>query len=353
MSQIRRKKKLKNFVTLDCTAVRDEKLSWQAKGLHTYLMQLPEDWEIFIKDLQNRATNGRDSTSAILNELINNGYVVRNRVTEKGKFVGYEYDIYEQKLEKIEKTENGFSEYGKTEYGKTEYGKTDTTNILKEVSINSNNLLKESSSSDVEEKEEKKEEFFIKNIENTETEIVQKKEVLEVAPAAEPPRVVTVEERVFIQIQTWIKTNTEKWLMMKESAKLVGLKRDDVIDEILNSIRFWLSSRNFAQTLKDNPTDFFEKHFVSSVLKRPVGKNGAKIVQFKAEVTIQRSKQQVEFIINQRFNYYADKFNQGHIARLCEAMTDSELSERLARMVESFKNQIDNHPRQGETKLAL
>jgi DNA-directed RNA polymerase subunit N (RpoN/RPB10) len=232
MSKITRKKKMKNFVTLDCTVMRDENLSWQAKGLHTYLMQLPDDWDIYLKDLQNRSTNGRDSTANILNELITEGYVCRNRVTEKGKFVGFDYEIYEQKVVEIQKTENGFSEYGKTEYGKTEYGKADTINRLKETKINSINKLKESSSNDVAEKEEKKEEIFSQkslNTERTNGVLEEKKEEEKenFTPGAAAANI-SDEEKTFAEIKTWIKNNSEKWEQMKEASKLIGLKREDV-----------------------------------------------------------------------------------------------------------------------------
>lgn len=43
-----------NFVVLDKTALNDPNLSWQAKGLHSYLMGLPTEWEVNVRDLTNR-----------------------------------------------------------------------------------------------------------------------------------------------------------------------------------------------------------------------------------------------------------------------------------------------------------
>jgi len=94
MNIIKRHKK-NNFLVLDKTALNDPSLSWQAKGLHAYLMGLPIEWEVNVRDLTNRSTNGKDSTSAVINELIKAGYVKRERITEKGKFAGYDYSVFE------------------------------------------------------------------------------------------------------------------------------------------------------------------------------------------------------------------------------------------------------------------
>jgi hypothetical protein len=109
------------------------------------------------------------------------------------------------------------------------------------------------------------------------------------------------------------------------------------------SITFWLNSRNFAETFKSNPSSFFETNFVSSVLKRP---KGAKIVQF-AEQKQTRSTEQIKFTINQRFSYYEDFFNSGHITKLSEPLTDTEFTNRLNAMVERLKTKIDTSPRTG------
>lgn len=96
--KIHRFKKEKDFVTLDNHALRNDRLSWKGKGLHCYLMQLPDDWQINIADLQNRSSDGRDSTSSGLRELISAGYVVRERVVDDKtkQFIGYDYQVYER-----------------------------------------------------------------------------------------------------------------------------------------------------------------------------------------------------------------------------------------------------------------
>lgn len=96
MNKITIKKKTDNFTIIDNTGIRDEKLSWKAKGLLTYLLHLPDDWQVYLSDLKNRSTDGRDSTASAIKELVENGYIQRSQVKEKGKFSGYNYTVYEQ-----------------------------------------------------------------------------------------------------------------------------------------------------------------------------------------------------------------------------------------------------------------
>lgn len=130
-----RAKKEDNFAILDTTCLRDVRLSWGAKGLHSYLQQLPSDWEINMSDLENRAKNGREALYTIVKELCEYGYFERIRTKdEKGKFVGYDYIVHE-------KPKNGFPVSGFPVNGQTVNGKPATTKYEetkdeKELSIN-------------------------------------------------------------------------------------------------------------------------------------------------------------------------------------------------------------------------
>ncbi len=94
---IHRHKKVSSFVTLDTHCLRNKDIKWDAKGLHSYLCQLPSDWQINISDLSNRSNVGRDATSAPMNQLIKAGYIIRQKTkNENGKFAGYEYHVFER-----------------------------------------------------------------------------------------------------------------------------------------------------------------------------------------------------------------------------------------------------------------
>jgi stage V sporulation protein SpoVS len=76
--------------------VRDKSLSAKAKGIHTYLLSLPDDWEIYLSELKEHFTDGKASISAGIKELINANYIKRNKIkNELGQFDGYDYTVYE------------------------------------------------------------------------------------------------------------------------------------------------------------------------------------------------------------------------------------------------------------------
>lgn len=72
-----------NFRTINLSATHDDRLSWRAKGLHTYLVSRPDGWEFNVSDLRNRAKDGRDAVYAGLRELEEFGYL--RRVQPKGE----------------------------------------------------------------------------------------------------------------------------------------------------------------------------------------------------------------------------------------------------------------------------
>ena len=92
--QIHRIKKTSGFVVLDTVCLKDERLGWDAKGLHSYIMQLPDDWEINIEDLKKRSADKRDATTSAMRQLMEVGYVHRTRKHDnRGRFEGYDYDV--------------------------------------------------------------------------------------------------------------------------------------------------------------------------------------------------------------------------------------------------------------------
>lgn len=97
MSVLRIHKKQNNFIILDKTCLNESGISWGAKGLHAYLISLPDNWRVRISDLQKRATNGRDAVRALLNELERAGYIKKSmtRDEETGRFGGMEFLVVE------------------------------------------------------------------------------------------------------------------------------------------------------------------------------------------------------------------------------------------------------------------
>lgn len=106
---IRVEKRDNPYLIIDKTGLTDDRLSWKAKGLLAYLLSLPDDWTVRERDLAKRSKDGRDSTRSGIQELINNGYVIRKRLHDaNGKFDGWETIVYELP-QKVEETPKGDS----------------------------------------------------------------------------------------------------------------------------------------------------------------------------------------------------------------------------------------------------
>lgn len=97
MTILRIHKKQNNFVILDKTCLHDVNLSWGAKGLHAYLISMPDNWSVRVSHLQQQAINGRDVVRRHLSELQKAGYLKKSskRDSETGRFEGLEYLVLE------------------------------------------------------------------------------------------------------------------------------------------------------------------------------------------------------------------------------------------------------------------
>ena len=83
MIQLRQRKN-ENFKIIDLHPIQnDNELSWKAKGLHTYLISRPPDWQIRYSDLLKRASDGRASLKSAVQELKERGYLVITQDRQK------------------------------------------------------------------------------------------------------------------------------------------------------------------------------------------------------------------------------------------------------------------------------
>lgn len=91
-----RHSKQRDYTVMNNTFLRDNKLSWKAKGLFAYILSLPEDWKIYLNELQTHATDGETSLRSAIKELTDNGYIVQKRLKDdKGRWASYVYQIIE------------------------------------------------------------------------------------------------------------------------------------------------------------------------------------------------------------------------------------------------------------------
>lgn len=85
-----------NFTILDNTCIRDDRISWKAKGVHTYLMSLPDDWKIHISEIVNHSSDGKAALYSAIQMLEEYGYIkkIRNR-RKDGCFENTVYQVFE------------------------------------------------------------------------------------------------------------------------------------------------------------------------------------------------------------------------------------------------------------------
>ena len=140
------KNKENPYLMLNRTCSQDVRLSWKAKGIHTYLLGLPDNWKIYMDELKNHSVDGRESTASGIKELIEYGYITRRKLQgEKGRFEGYEYIVFEWSQNISVETPNTDTEpvtpeSGKPVDGLTVVGEPATTEYLpKQITKKQNN----------------------------------------------------------------------------------------------------------------------------------------------------------------------------------------------------------------------
>lgn len=91
-----RVRKENNFVIVSRFPLEDGRLSWEARGLYSFLLAKPDNWTISLTGLTNSSPSGYDKAKRILKELIKFKYVHKEeRRGENGQFDLPLYTIYE------------------------------------------------------------------------------------------------------------------------------------------------------------------------------------------------------------------------------------------------------------------
>ena len=88
--------KNRNYSVIANGIFRDKRISLKSKGLLGILLSLPQNWNLSIEGLTKITKEGRHSITNTITELIENGYIERTQIRDKGKFVGYQYIVNEK-----------------------------------------------------------------------------------------------------------------------------------------------------------------------------------------------------------------------------------------------------------------
>lgn len=96
---ITRRKYERDYCYMANEFLRDSRLSWKAKGIIAYVQMLPDDWALNMRDLTNRATDGRDSLYSGIKELEKYGYCAKvMQRNPDGTIAGYAYEICDKSV---------------------------------------------------------------------------------------------------------------------------------------------------------------------------------------------------------------------------------------------------------------
>ena len=110
MMEVIRVIKNKNYTTISNHLFKNKGISLKAKGLMAYLLSLPNDWNLSINGIVACSKEGRRSIGNTIKELISAGYIERNQIRDKGKFIGYDYFVFEQPKRPFAATDKSFTD---------------------------------------------------------------------------------------------------------------------------------------------------------------------------------------------------------------------------------------------------
>ena len=130
--------KTKNYTAMSNCHLRDKNLSHKARGLLSYMLSLPDDWDYSLAGLVSISKESKSALRSALNELKENGYLIIEKIypdkSESGR-IQYIYNIYEYPKKKQD-TENQYLEFQYLE-NRTQLN----TNILKDKIDKSNESI--------------------------------------------------------------------------------------------------------------------------------------------------------------------------------------------------------------------
>ena len=91
-----RTEKVSDYAVIAKHHLKNRALSYKAKGLMTFMLSLPEDWDYSLAGLAILASDGIDGVRSGIKELEEQGYLTRRRLRDAGGKLGdIEYTIHE------------------------------------------------------------------------------------------------------------------------------------------------------------------------------------------------------------------------------------------------------------------
>jgi len=126
-----RSKRKTNFTVMSNVGLRDERLSFKARGMLAYMLSMPDNWKVSDRHLATVGPDGRHLVQAALKELEECGYLVREqRHMKNGTFVwdSVIYDEPQVESTMARKPNHGESTMARlSSHGKPNHGSVEST----------------------------------------------------------------------------------------------------------------------------------------------------------------------------------------------------------------------------------
>ena len=146
---IRRAKRDSNFTMISNVGLKDNRLSFKAKGLLSYMLSLPDDWIFYESEIVNHATDGKQSVRTGMKELEKFGYLVKEQKrNSKGKFAKIDWVVSDEPINGDTTTFQPSTTFPSTDNPSTDKRATDNRTLLstKELSTNKQSTDKDTAS---------------------------------------------------------------------------------------------------------------------------------------------------------------------------------------------------------------
>ena len=81
-----------NYTNTNNQLVRDDDLTWKARGIFNYLWSQANEWQFYVKEIASHSKDGEKALQSGLQELEDHGYLKRvNRHSKNGSFDGLDW----------------------------------------------------------------------------------------------------------------------------------------------------------------------------------------------------------------------------------------------------------------------